>query len=124
MYGMKRGKSIPDWTYCFKNLEATRFRVDAKPRCCNNVVTFGVVYRLEAAMIKTLRRQGNGQALPIDKSMMDAMGIGLDTPLEVTLTANTMVVTPVNVGVSQQDLDASLSKMRSRYGNALKALAT
>ncbi|MDA1044993.1 MAG: AbrB/MazE/SpoVT family DNA-binding domain-containing protein [Verrucomicrobia bacterium] len=74
-------------------------------------------------MIKTLRRQGNGQALPIDKSMMDAMGIGIDTPLEVTVTANTMVVTPVNVGLSQKDLDASLSKMRSRYGKALKALA-
>ena len=75
-------------------------------------------------MIKTLRRQGNGQALPVDRSMMDAMGIDLDTPLEVTLTANTMVVTPVNVGLSKADLDASLTKMRARYGNALKALAT
>jgi hypothetical protein len=55
--------------------------------------------------------------------MMDAMGIELDTPLEVTVTANTMVVTPVHVGLSKEDLDASLSKMRSRYGSALKALA-
>lgn len=74
-------------------------------------------------MIKTLRRQGNGQALPIDKSMMDAMGIDLDTPLEVTLTANTMVVTPVHVGLPIKDVDASLSKMRDRYGKALQELA-
>jgi antitoxin component of MazEF toxin-antitoxin module len=74
-------------------------------------------------MIKTLRRQGNGQALPVDKSTMEAMGIDLDTPLEVTVTANTMVVTPVYVGLSKEDLDKSLQKMRKRYGNALKELA-
>lgn len=74
-------------------------------------------------MIKTLRRQGNGQALPVDKSMMDAMGIDLDTPLEVTLTANTMVVTPVHVGLPKKDVDASLRRMRDRYGNALQELA-
>ena len=74
-------------------------------------------------MIKTLRKQGNGQALPVDKSMMEAMGIDLDTPLEVTVTANTMVVTPVHVGVSKTDLDRSLKKMRERYGSTLRELA-
>ena len=74
-------------------------------------------------MIKTLRRQGNGQALPVDKSTMEAMGIDLDTPLEVTVTANTMVVTPVFAGLSKEDLDKSLQKMRKRYGNTLKELA-
>jgi antitoxin component of MazEF toxin-antitoxin module len=74
-------------------------------------------------MIKTLRKQGNGQALPIDKGMMDEMGISLDTPLEVTLTGNTMVVTPVHVGLSKEDVDASLKKMRRRYGKTLKNLA-
>ncbi len=74
-------------------------------------------------MIKTLRRQGNGQALPVDKGMMDAMGIDLDTPLEVTLTANTMVVTPVHVGLPKKAMDASLRKMRRRYGHALQELA-
>ena len=74
-------------------------------------------------MIKTLRRQGNGQALPVDKTMMDAMGITLDSPLEVTITANTMVVTPVHVGLAKEDVDASLDKMRGQYGNALRKLA-
>ena len=74
-------------------------------------------------MIKTLRRQGNGQALPVDKGMMEAMGIDLDTPLEVTVTANTMVVTPVHVGLPKKTMDASLRKMRRRYGHALQELA-
>ena len=74
-------------------------------------------------MIKTLRKQGNGQALPIDKSMMEVMGIDLDTPLEVTITANTLVVTPVHVGLPKKKIDASLRKMRRRYGGTLKNLA-
>ena len=74
-------------------------------------------------MIRTLRKQGNGQALPVDKTMMDAMGISLDTPLEVTLTGNTMVVAPVHVGVPKEKMDASVRKMRRRYGKTLKNLA-
>jgi len=74
-------------------------------------------------MIKKLRKQGNGQALPIDKTIMDAMGIDLDTPLEVTLSANTLVVTPVHVGLAKKSIDESMRKMRRRYGNTLKNLA-
>ncbi len=77
----------------------------------------------KAIMIKTLRKQGNGQALPVDKTTMDVMGISLDTPLEVTLTGNTMVVTPVYVGLPKEKVDKSLRKMRSRYGKTLKNLA-
>lgn len=74
-------------------------------------------------MVKTLRKQGNGQALPIDKSTMEAMGIDLNTPLEVTITGNTLVVTPVHVGLPKENLDASVRKMRRRYGRMLKNLA-
>lgn len=74
-------------------------------------------------MIKTLRRQGNGQVLPVDKATMEAMGIDLDTPLQLTITGNTLVVTPVHAGVTQTELDASVERMRTRYGETLKNLA-
>jgi len=74
-------------------------------------------------MIKKLRKQGNGQVLPFDKATMEAMGIDLDTPLQVTVSGNSLVVTPVHVGVSAEELEASLGKMREQYGNALKNLA-
>lgn len=74
-------------------------------------------------MIKTLRKQGNGQVLPVDKATMEAMGIDLDTPLQVTVTGNTLVVTPVHAGVSEEELAASAEKMRARYGETLKNLA-
>lgn len=74
-------------------------------------------------MIKTLRKHGNSQALPIDKATMEAMGIDVDTPLQVTISGNTMVVSPVNVGVGSEVIEKSLKKMRGRYGRALKRLA-
>ena len=74
-------------------------------------------------MIKTLRKQGNGQVLPIDKSTMEAMGVDMETPLQVTVTGNTLVVTPVHVGVPKVRVDASVKKMRKRYGKTLQNLA-
>lgn len=74
-------------------------------------------------MIKTLRRQGNGQVLPIDKATMEAMGIDPDTPLQVTVTGNALVVAPVHVGLSREEIDSSLAKMRERYGQTLRNLA-
>jgi len=74
-------------------------------------------------MIKTLRKHGNSQALPVDKATMEAMGIDLDTPLQVTVAGNAMIVTPANVGVGPEAVAKSLKKMRRRYGGALKRLA-
>ncbi|MBN4074111.1 hypothetical protein JYT61_00970 [bacterium AH-315-E10] len=74
-------------------------------------------------MIKSLRKQGNGQVLPIDKATMEAMGVDMDTPLQLTVSGNTLVITPVHVGVGKSELAGSLSKMRKRYGDTLKNLA-
>jgi antitoxin component of MazEF toxin-antitoxin module len=74
-------------------------------------------------VITTLRRQGRGQVLPIDQATMDAMGIDQDTPLQVTVTGNTLVVTPVPMGVPKAQLKRSLAKMRERYGQTLRNLA-
>ena len=74
-------------------------------------------------MIKKLRTQGNGQVLPIDRSIMESMAIDMDTPLQITVTGNTLVVTPVHVNVGEERLNASLIKMRKRYGKTLKHLS-
>jgi antitoxin component of MazEF toxin-antitoxin module len=74
-------------------------------------------------MIKKLRKQGNGQVLPIDRSIMESMAIDKNTPLQVTVTGNTLVVTPAHVGVGEEKLKRSVSKMRKRYGRTLRNLA-
>ena len=74
-------------------------------------------------MIKTLQKHGNSQALVIDKALMEAMGITPETPLQVTVSGNSLVITPANVGVGREAVAASIDKLRPRYGAMLKKLA-
>jgi antitoxin component of MazEF toxin-antitoxin module len=74
-------------------------------------------------MIKTLQKHGNSQALVIDKALMEAMGITPETPLQVTVSGNSLVITPANVGVGREKVAASIGKLRPRYGGMLKKLA-
>ncbi|ALA57332.1 AbrB family transcriptional regulator [Nitrospira moscoviensis] len=74
-------------------------------------------------MIKTLQKHGNSMALVIEKPVMEAIGIKENTPLQITVNGNALVITPANVGVGQEKVEASLKKMRLRYGPMLKRLA-
>ena len=74
-------------------------------------------------MIKKLKKHGNSQALVIDKAIMDALGIDMDTPLSICVSGNSLVVTPVEVGVGPDQVAASIEKLRPRYGQMLKNLA-
>ena len=74
-------------------------------------------------MIKTLKKHGNSMALVIEKPIMEALGIQADTPLQVTLNGNTLMITPTHVGVGQERVKQVLKKMRRRYGAMLKRLA-
>jgi len=66
-------------------------------------------------MIKKLRKQGNSQVLPIDRALMDTMGIDMQTPLMLSLTGNSLVVTPVHVGAGKERLDECLAAFAKEY---------
>jgi len=74
-------------------------------------------------MIKTLKKHGNSMALVIEKPIMEALGIQADTPLQVTLNGNTLMITPTHVGVSPERLKRVIKDLRKRYGPMLKRLA-
>ncbi len=74
-------------------------------------------------MIKRLTKVGNSHALVIEKPLLEALGIEPDTPVQVTVSGNSLIVTPVTVGVGRKALTASLRKLRPRYGKMLKKLA-
>ena len=74
-------------------------------------------------MIKTLKTHGNSMALVIEKPMMEALGITEETPLQVTVSGNALVVTPANVGVGPERMKAITKELRKRYGPMLKRLA-
>lgn len=74
-------------------------------------------------MIRTLSRHGNSQALVIDKALMDLLGITNETPLQLSVTGQTLTVTPANVGLGEEAAKASIGKLRRRYGRMLKNLS-
>jgi antitoxin component of MazEF toxin-antitoxin module len=74
-------------------------------------------------MIKTLKKHGNSMALVIEKPMMEALGITEETPLQVTVNGNALVVTPANVGVGPERMKVAIKEIRKRYGPMLKRLA-
>jgi antitoxin component of MazEF toxin-antitoxin module len=74
-------------------------------------------------MIKTLQKHGNSQALVLDKPIIDALGINSDTPLQLTISGSSLIISPANVGIGQNRIAESLDKLRPRYGEMLKNLA-
>ena len=74
-------------------------------------------------MVKTLQKHGNSQALVIDKAIMEALGIESDSPLQVTVSGNSLIVTPVHVGIGRERVAEALEKLRPAYGAMLERLA-
>ncbi len=74
-------------------------------------------------MIKTLQKHGNSQALVLDKPVLEALGIDIDTSLQLTVSGNSLIVTPANVGVGPDAVAESLQKLRPQYRDMLKNLA-
>ena len=74
-------------------------------------------------MIKKLQKHGNSMALLIEKPMMEALGIREDTPLQINITGQSLIVTPADVGLGKDRVMKSVAKMRRRYSSTLKRLA-
>ncbi len=74
-------------------------------------------------MVKTLQKHGNSHALVIEKPLMEALGINSDTPLQITVSGNSLVVTPVHVGIGRDKVGEVIEKLRPKYGEMLRHLA-
>jgi antitoxin component of MazEF toxin-antitoxin module len=74
-------------------------------------------------MTKRLQKHGNSHALIIDKALMEATGIGPDTPLNVTVHAGTIMIAAANVGLGRERVDQIMDRVERDYGKALKRLA-
>lgn len=74
-------------------------------------------------MVKKLQKHGNSQALVIEKALLEALGIDMDTPLQITVSGNSLIVTPANVGIGKEAVTESIRKLRPKYGQMLKNLA-
>jgi hypothetical protein len=62
-------------------------------------------------------------ALVFDKTMLDALNMSADTPLQVTIHGGCITVAPVNAGVPEEELAERLGRLRPRYKTMLENLA-
>lgn len=74
-------------------------------------------------MIKRLQRLGNSHALVLDKAMLEALGISPDSRVQLTVSGNSLIVTPENVGIGDEEVRRSIEKLRPRYADMLRRLA-
>ena len=74
-------------------------------------------------MIKTLQRHGNSQALVLDKPILEMLGVGDDTRLQLSISGGSLIVTPVDTGIGNDEVDRQFDRLQSRYGDMLRRLA-
>lgn len=74
-------------------------------------------------VIKTLQRHGNSQALVLDKPILEMLGARDDTPLQISVSGGSLIVTPVDTGVGRDEIDRVFERLQPRYGDMLRRLA-
>ncbi|MBC7804762.1 MAG: hypothetical protein H7145_01300 [Akkermansiaceae bacterium] len=74
-------------------------------------------------MPRTLQKHGNSQAIVIEKPLMEATGITMDTPLEVTVSGDVITIRPANVGFGREKVASLIKELRPQYKQMLENLA-
>ena len=74
-------------------------------------------------MTRMLQRHGNSAALVFDKTMLEALNMTAEIPLQVTIHGGAMIIQPVNAGVPEEELAATIARLRPRYKKCLENLS-
>jgi antitoxin MazE len=74
-------------------------------------------------MVKTLTRTGNSLALVLDKTLLEATGIGADTQLEVSTDGDVIVISPVRSAKRTAKLRRILDELDREHAGAFRRLA-
>jgi antitoxin MazE len=70
-----------------------------------------------------LSRQGEEYVLVLAPEIVNRLGIGPDTPLDVSTQGDVLIVTPVRGEERQRKFREALEKGKQRYARMLKRLA-
>jgi antitoxin component of MazEF toxin-antitoxin module len=74
-------------------------------------------------MIKKLTKTGNSLALVFDRSLLEAAGIDVHTPLEVSTNGQVIVISPVRPKGRRARLRAIVQGAHREYGGVFRRLA-
>jgi antitoxin MazE len=74
-------------------------------------------------MRKKLIRTGNSLALVLDRPLLEAVGIGAGTAVDVSTNGDVIVVTPVRAKNRARKLASALEEINAQYAGVFKRLA-
>ena len=74
-------------------------------------------------MSKHLTKTGNSHAVVIEKKILEATGIGPDTPLEISTHGDVIVISPVRGKGRTLELKRGMEAIHRRYAGAFRRLA-
>jgi antitoxin component of MazEF toxin-antitoxin module len=71
---------------------------------------------------KKLIKHGNSAALVIDKALLDALNVDMDTPLEISTDGQNIIVSPQGSQSDSQDVLDALERINRNHGSTLNKL--
>ena len=74
-------------------------------------------------MAGKLSQKGKEYVLVLDPEVVERWGIGTETPLQVSMQGDVLMVTPVRDDEGQRRFEEALAKGKRRYARMLKRLA-
>lgn len=77
----------------------------------------------ETEMAKNIIRIGKNYGVEIDEAILEELGIGPDTLLDVRVEDGKLIVAPLRDEERKKKLEATLHEIDKKFGNALKKLA-
>ena len=74
-------------------------------------------------MIKTLSKVGNSQALILDKTLLELIGVGERGEVELQVQGDTLLIRPAGGGARRAELTRVGTELMDRFQDAFERLA-
>ncbi len=74
-------------------------------------------------MIKTLSKVGNSQALILDKTLLELIGVGERGEVELQVQGDTLLVRPASGSARREELETAHTKFMTRFADTYRRLA-
>ena len=74
-------------------------------------------------MVTRLKRDGDSLVLVIDQPLLEQMHIDSNTPLDVSVEGERLVVSPVRDEHRRREFDRIVNEMNERYAETFRRLA-
>ena len=74
-------------------------------------------------MVKRLQQIGNSHGIVLDRAIREAVGLNPNDVVQITVSGGSVIITPAQVGVGEEEIATHLKALRPRYGKMLRNLA-